>query len=76
MPIPDIFLHIFYIVASYLGETLCHGPHPSRPLAEVRERFKEKICFLEITMFLGQKIDVPFDQLSGHSLLLGDKALR
>ena len=32
-------------------------PHPCRPLAEIRDRFKEKTYFLEITMFLKKKID-------------------
>ena len=31
-------------------------PHPCRPLAEIRDRFKGKNYFLEITMFLEKKI--------------------
>ena len=51
MPIAVIFLHSFYIAISYLGGASCNGP----TLAEIRDRFKGNIYFLEIAMFLGQK---------------------
>ena len=55
MPIAAIPLHSIYIVVSYLGGHCVTVP-PLQTLTEIRDRLKGKI-FLEITMFLGQKID-------------------
>ena len=52
-----IFLHSFYIVASYLGRALCHGPTFEKPLEKSETDLKGIPIFLEIIMLLGQKID-------------------
>ena len=36
------FLLYFYIVVNYLGGGIVPWPHPCRPFAEIRDRFKEK----------------------------------
>ena len=53
-----IFCNFFYIAVSNVFRE-GHWPwlHPWRPLIEIRDRFKGNIFFLEITMFLGLKID-------------------
>ena len=52
------FFAFFYIVTSDLGESIVSCSRPCRPLAEIKEfRFKGKTYFLEITMFLGQKLN-------------------
>ena len=47
----SFFLHSFYIVVSYLERGIVPWLHPCRPHAEIRDRFKEKILFLEIYDF-------------------------
>ena len=49
MPITAVALHSFCIVVSYLGG-IKPWPHPWKPLAEIRDKFKEKFI-------LGQKIE-------------------
>ena len=56
MPIAAIPLHSIYIVVSYLGGALCDGPTLADPYRNKRQTKREDL-FLEITMFLGQKID-------------------
>ena len=56
MPIAAIPLYSVYIVVSYLGGHFVMAP-PLQTLTEIRDRLKGKIFFLEITIFLGQKID-------------------
>ena len=51
------FLHSFYIVVSDLEGNIVPWRHPCKPLAEIRNRFKGKTYFLEITMILGQTIN-------------------
>ena len=55
MPIAATFLHFFtFSSIAYLGRgALCHDP----TLGKIRDKFKGKTVFLEITMFLGHKID-------------------
>ena len=43
-------LHSFYVVSSLEGGH-CVMIHPYRPLVEIRDRFKEKMLFLEIYNF-------------------------
>ena len=60
MPIAAIFLHYFYNAVSYLrggGVGIVPWPHFCKPFTEMRDRFKEKTFFSEITMFLERKID-------------------
>ena len=56
MPIAAIPLYSIYIVDSYLGEALCDGPTLADPYRNKRQTEREDL-FLDITMFLGQKID-------------------
>ena len=56
MPIAAIPLYSVYIVVSYLGGALCDGPTLADPYKNKRWTKREDF-FLEITMFLGEKID-------------------
>ena len=56
MLIAAIFLHLIYIVVNYLRGALCDGPILADSYRNKRQTQKEDL-FLEITMFLGQKID-------------------
>ena len=58
MPIAAISLHSIYIVINYLGGTLCNGPTLADPYRNKRQTQREDL-FLEITMFLGQKLTKP-----------------
>ena len=58
MPIASIFLHYFYNLVSsvFRGRALCHGPILGDPL-EKSETDSKEYLFLELTMFLRQKIN-------------------
>ena len=58
------FLHSFYLV-SYLEGGVVPWLHPYRPLAEIRDRFKAKILFLEIYDF-GTKNQQNPDRLKNY----------
>ena len=56
MPTAGIPLHSIYIVVSYLRGTFCDGSTLADPYRNKKKTKREDI-FLEITMFLIQKID-------------------
>ena len=68
MLIVAICLHSFYIVVSYLGG-IVPWPHLCIPLADIRNRVKKRSIFLEIIMFLEQKLKEP-KQIQSEDLFL------
>ena len=70
MPIAVIFLHSFYIVASYLGKNIVPWPHLCRPFAEIRDRVKGKIYFFrDYNVFWDKKSTEP-GQIQSEDLFL------
>ena len=57
MPIAAIPLYSIYIAVSYLDGALCDGPTLADPYRNKRQTKREDLFFLEIIIFLGQKID-------------------
>ena len=49
------FFTVFFIVVSYLGGALCHGPILADSLQKSETDSKGRSIFLEITLFMGQK---------------------
>ena len=78
MPIDAIVLH-FYILVSYLGRRNSAMAPLKIPCRNQRQISRENLFFLEITMFLGRKIDKfgtdskLFDQVSFRSNVVSIK---